>query len=170
MRKEKQLLLDQIKDRIDSSKAMIVTSYDKLEPNTAWELRETLAKAESELEVVKKRVFLKAAELSGIKIEESLLEGHVGVVFIDQDDAMVPAKALVKFGKDNNDLIKVLCGQIEGKMVPGADVVELSKLPSLDEMRAILVGLLVSPMTQTLSVMEAALAGPLSVIEQKSKE
>ena len=170
MRKEKQLLLNEIKEKIDSSESMIVTKYDKLEPNASWQLRELLTKSESQFEVVKKRILVKAADMSGVKLDEELLEGHVGVVFVSGSDAMAPTKTVVQFAADNGDLLKVLCAQIDGKMLPGAEVVELSKLPSLDEMRSILIGLLTSPMSQLLSVMEAALAGPLSVIEQKSEE
>lgn len=169
MRKEKPLLLDEIKDKIDASTAMIVTSYNKLEPNTSWSLRDLLGKTGGNFEVVKKRVFAKAAELSGVKLDESLLKGHIGVVFISQPDAMVPAKAVIKFSEENGNLLTVLCGQIDGKIVPGAEVVMLSKLPGIDEMRATLLGLFTSPMSYMLSVMEAAIAGPLSVIEQKSE-
>ena len=44
MRKEKQLLLNEIKEKIDASTAMIVTRYDKLEPNMSWRLRDQLGK------------------------------------------------------------------------------------------------------------------------------
>jgi large subunit ribosomal protein L10 len=169
MRKEKPLLLDEIKDKIVASTAMIVMSYEKLEPNTSWQFRDLLGKSGSHFEVVKKRVFMKAAEKSGIKIDEELLKGHVGVVFISQPDAMAPAKAAIKFSEENGNLLKVLCGQIDGKMMPGAEVEMLSKLPGIDDMRATLLGLFTSPMSYMLSVMEAAIAGPLSVIEQKSE-
>lgn len=168
MRREKELLLDEIKQKIDASTAMIITRYDRLEPNTSWQLRDALAKSGSLFEVVRKRVFLKAAEKAGVAIDESLLKGHIGVVFVNQPDAMVPAKAVIKFSEDNANLLQVLCGRIEGKMMPGAEVEMLSKLPGIDEMRAILLGLFISPMSQTLSVLEAVMAGPLSVIEQKS--
>ncbi len=169
MRKEKPLLLEEIKDKIDASTALIVTSYDKLEPNTSWKFRDLLGKSGSHFEVVKKRVFLKAAEKSGVKIDESMLAGHIGVVFVSQPDAMVSAKAVIKFSEENGNLLKVVCGQIDGKIMPGSEVEMLSKLPAIDEMRAILLGLFVSPMSLTLSVMEAAIAGPLSVIENKSE-
>ena len=169
MRKEKALLLNEIKEKIDGSTAMLITSYDKLEPNTSWRFRELLNKEGSSFEVVKKRVFLKAAEKSGVKIDEALLSGHVGVVFMTQPDAMVSAKAVFKFSEENANLLKVLCGQIDGKIVPGAEVEVLSKLPGMDEMRAIMLGLFTSPMSHMLSVLEAAIAGPLSVIENKSE-
>jgi len=169
MRKEKPLLLNEITSKIDASTSMLITSYDKLEPNLSWKFRDILVKSGSNFEVVKKRVFLKAAEKSGVKLDESLLKGHIGVVFIGQPDAMAPAKAVFKFSQENGNLLQVLCAHIDGKMMPGAEVQMLASLPGLDEMRAMLLGLFVSPMTHTLSVMEAAIAGPLSVIENKSE-
>src|SRR3989344_8401938 len=168
MRKEKPLLLNEIKQKIDASTAMIVTRYDRLEPNASWLFRELLAKSGSGFEVVRKRVFLKAAEQAGVQIDEALLTGHVGVVFVNQPDAMAPAKVVFKFSEENGKVLEVLCGQIEGKIVPGAEIEVLSKLPGIDEMRAILLALLTAPMSQTLAVLEAVMAGPLSVLEQKS--
>ncbi|HSX26469.1 MAG TPA: 50S ribosomal protein L10 [Chlamydiales bacterium] len=169
MRPEKELLLNEIKQKIDASTAIIVTRYDRLEPNTSWRLRELLSKSGSLFEVVRKRVFLKAVEQAGIKIDESLLKGHVGVVFVNQPDAMGPAKAIFKFSDENSKLLEVLCGQIDGKIMPGAELEVISKLPGIDEMRAILLGLFTSPMSQMLSVLEAVIAEPLSVLEQKSE-
>jgi large subunit ribosomal protein L10 len=155
MRAEKQLLLDEIKGKIDESAAMIVVSYEKLPPNHAWDLRDQLTKVGSFFEVVRKRVFLKAVGLSGLEIDESLLAGHIGVVFVKEADAIPPAKVLLKFSQEHSGVLQVLCGQIEGKLIPGSEVVYLSKLPGINEMRAQFIALLVSPMTHTLSVMEA---------------
>ena len=162
MRDEKQLLLNEIKEKIDGSTSMIVARYEKLPPNGSWNLRQRLRPAGSQFEIVRKRVFLKAAEMSGIKIDEDLLKGHIGVAFITAPDAMPAAKVLFKFSEENAQTLEVLCGQIEGKILPGKEVEYLSKLPSLDEMRAQFLALLVSPMSQTLAVIDAA-------IEQKSK-
>jgi large subunit ribosomal protein L10 len=168
MRKEKQLLLNEIKEKIGSSTAMIVTRYDRLEPNASWQLRDILSKSGSVFEVVRKRVFLKAAENAGVQFDETLLKGHVGIVFVNQPDAMAPAKAVFKFSEENGKIFEVLCGQIEGKIVPGAEIEMLSQLPGIDEMRATMLALFTSPMSQLLSVLEAVIAEPLSVIEQKS--
>lgn len=168
MRPEKQLLLDEIKQKIDASSAMIVARYDKLEPNLSWDFRDRLAKSGCLFEIVRKRIFVKAAALSGIQVDETALEGHIGVVFVNQPDAMAPAKLLFKFSEENGGILSVVCGQIEGKMMPGKEVEALSKLPGMDELRAQLLSLFVSPMSQMLSVLEAVMSGPLSVLEQKS--
>src|SRR3990167_3882280 len=135
MRQGKELLLSEIQEKIGASTAMIVTRYEKLTPNTSWQLRDQLAKSGGGFEVVRKKIFLKAAEQAGVQIDESLLKGHVGVAFIHQPDAMPSAKLIFKFSADNGQLLEVLCGQIDGKMVPGADLEILSKLPGINEMR-----------------------------------
>jgi large subunit ribosomal protein L10 len=168
MRDEKKLLLDEIKQKIDASSALIITRYDRLAPNVSWDFREQLAKSGSLFEVVRKRVFLKAAEKAGIKIDEKMLKGHIGVVFIQKQDATSSIKTVFKFSEDNQNILEVLSGQIEGKQYSGSDLEMLSKLPGINEMRAEFIALLVSPMSQLLSVFDAVMAEPLSILEQKS--
>lgn len=169
MRKEKELLLNEIREKINDSMTMIVTRYEKLPPNVSWQFRDQLAKSGSFFEVVRKQVFLKAAEQAGIPLVEASLKGHIGVIFVRQADIMPSTKLICKFSEENGQIFELLCGQIEGKMVPGADLEILSKLPGIDEMRATLLGLFTSPMSQMLAVLEAVMAEPLSVIGQKSE-
>ena len=91
MRHEKTYLLDEIKEKIESSKAMLIAKYDSLAPGTVWGLRDNLRKNSSELEVVKKRVFLKALALCGYKYNIDDFDGNIAVVFI-KDDAMTSTK------------------------------------------------------------------------------
>jgi large subunit ribosomal protein L10 len=169
MRKEKELLLNEIKDKIDGSTSILLTRYEKLAPNVSWGLRDQLAKTGSFLEVVRKQVFLKAAAKAGIPIDEALLKGHIGIVFVNQPDSLPSTKLLFKFAQDNEQMLEVIGGHIEGKMVKGSDLEILSKLPGMEEMRATLLGLFTSPMSQMLAVLEAVMAEPLSVISQKSE-
>ena len=170
MRAEKELLLDEIKQKIDASTAMIITRYDHLPPNTSWEFRNRLAKSGSLFEVVKKRVFVKAAEKMGIQVDESQLKGHIGVIFVGQPDPMPSTKVVFKFSEENGSLFEVLCGQMEGKTISGSELEALSKLPGINEMRATLLSVFTAPMSQILSVLEAVMAGPLSILKQKSEE
>lgn len=158
MRKEKTFLLEEMEHKAANASAMLFMRYDRLEPNAVWELRSALAAQQSSLGVVKKRVFMKALAKTGVTLDETLLQGHIGVVFISGADAMAPTKTTLKFSQDNGDVLQVLCGYIEGAMLPGSEVEMLSKLPSLDEMRASLLGLFTAPMSQMLSVLEAKVA------------
>jgi large subunit ribosomal protein L10 len=168
MRAEKQLLLDGIKEQIGSAKGLIVTSYEKLPPNISWDLRDQLAKSKSVFEVVRKRVFLKAVEQLGVNIDASLLSGHIGVVFVEQEDAAPSVKTVFKFAEENKGMT-VVCGQVEGTIYNGPDMAMLAALPSMNEMRAQFLSLLESPMSHLLSVFESVMGDPLSVLEQKSE-
>ena len=69
--------------------------------------RDKLSEAGGDLEVVRKRVFLKAAEKRGIKMDPKSLPGHIGVVFT-KDDVSAPTKFLMQFGKQIEDSITIV--------------------------------------------------------------
>lgn len=169
MRQEKQLLLDEIKEKIDQSQALVVTRYQKLEPNLAAKFRMRILQSGGSFEVVKKRVLMKAAETCGFTLDRDMLDGHIGVVFADQDPLQT-TKALFQFSKENEEVFTVLGGRFEGKLCTAQDVEMLAKLPSKDEMRAQFLGLLEAPMSQTLAVVEALLTSVIHCVENKSKE
>ncbi|HLB52608.1 MAG TPA: 50S ribosomal protein L10 [Chlamydiales bacterium] len=165
MRKEKELLLNEIKEKIDASQSMVVASYAQLTPNLSWQLRDAVAKAGGHFEVVRKTVFAKAAEKVGIAFEMEQLKGHIGILFVNQSDVIPSTKALYQFSEANGKLVEMLFGQIDGKKTIAADLALLATLPGLDEMRANFLGLITAPMSQMLSVMEAAIVKNESVGE-----
>ena len=75
-------------------------------------------------------------------IDRALLEGHIGVIFADQMIFSKPPKAVFKFKQENEEVLEVIGGRFEGELYSAKDVEALSKLPSKDEMRAQLLGLL----------------------------
>lgn len=167
MRPEKQLLLDEIKEQIDTSKALFFTRYGRLTPNKAHELRETIIKSGGNFEVVRKRILIKAASDANVSLDKDMLEGHVAVVFVE-GDPIAMAKTIFGFTKDNEDLLTILGGQFEGKPCSAQEVEQLSKLPGKDEMRAQLLSVFEAPMSQTLAVMEALLTSVMHCLENKA--
>jgi large subunit ribosomal protein L10 len=168
MRPEKEFLLQEIKGQIDRSQAMVMVRYDKLSPMLSWKFGKMLSSEKSHFEVVKKRVFLKAAEKSGVVLDLGDFKGHIGVLFIE-GDALSATKILLNFSKENENTLQVVSGRMEGKIYSGKDMEILASLPSLNEMRSIILGLLESPMSQTLSVIEQMLSGVANCIENKGQ-
>lgn len=166
MRKEKQLLLDQIKDEIVDASAMFMLSYQNLGPNQTFELRDEVRKAGGRMTVVKKRVFVKALEAAGVDVGSVDMTGHLAVVYTG-DDTVAPTKAVFKFGNENAKTLDILGGHFEGKAVSAGDVVAISKLPSANEMRAELLGVFEAPLAQTLAVFDALLTSIPHVLENK---
>lgn len=167
MRPEKQLLLDEIQEKVESSKALIITKYAKLSPDTSWKLASTATPKNCYFEVVKKRILQKALENKKLKTED--LAGHIGVFFIGCDP-MEGIKLFYNFKKENENLFEFISGHFEGKQYSPSELETLAKLPTQDEMRAQLLSLFVSPMTQTLSIMHNLLTGVIYCLENKSQK
>lgn len=167
MRAEKQLLLDEIKEKIEESKGFIVANY-KLTSTHARDFRQQVEQAAGEFEVVRKKVFLKALEKCGITFSAEL-EGHIGVVFVKGEITAV-AKSVVQFGANHDKTIQVLGGQIEGRYSAASDIIEISNLPSLDVLRAQFLGLLEAPMVGMVSTIDALLTSVLYCLEEKSTQ
>jgi large subunit ribosomal protein L10 len=169
MRQEKQLLLDAIKDQMTGSKAIIFASYKRLEPNASAAFRTHLAKSGGSIEVVKKRVLIKAAQVAGVAFDPALLQGHIAVVFANQDPVQT-TKVVYQFCKENEGVLEVIGGRFEDALCSASDVEQISKLPGKDEMRAQFLGTLEAPLAQTLAVIEALLTSVMHCLDNKSQQ
>ena len=168
MRKEKQLLLDQIENKVKQSPAFILTRYKQMDPNMAHAFRTALIQSGADFEVVRKRILLKAAVSAGCVLDEAALAGHVGVVFVDEDPVQ-STKAVFKFRQENEGVLEVVGGRFEGKLFSAKDVELIAKLPGKQEMRAQFLGLLEAVPAQTLGVMDALLTSIVYCLDNKSK-
>lgn len=170
MRAEKQFLLDEMQEMIEKSDAFVVTSCGKMLANTASDFRKQLREADADFEVVRKRVFLKAADAAGVEgLKPEDLTGSIGIVFAS-GDTVNATKAVCKFAEDNGAVLEVLSGHFDGKMLNASEVETLSKLPGREEMRAMLLGTLEAPMSHTLGVMDALLTSVPHCLANKAAE
>lgn len=169
MREEKQLLLDEIKQKIEESKGFVIAGYKNFSAARSREFRDKMAEVGGEFEIVKKRVFIKAAETIGLKLNICDYEGHIGIVFAHQDVVSL-AKNAVKFSEDNDKAVMLLGGQIDGALCNAEDVEAIAKLPGINELRAQFLGLLEAPMAQTIGAVQAVLTSILYCLEEKSKK
>lgn len=169
MKQEKQLHLDEIKDQIQQFDSFVIMRYLGLSANKANDLRRDVAQLGGSLEMVRKRLFIKAAEAAGLKLDLSAMPGHIGLVFGGKDSFDL-AKSVFKFSQDNDKTVEVIGGRFEGQLYDGQQVEMLSKLPSKDEMRAQLLSMFEAPMAQTLAVMDALLTSVMHCMDNKSKQ
>lgn len=169
MRSEKQLLKDEIKDKIERFESFVIMQYTSLKANTANDFRRAVGKIGGDVEMVRKRVLLKAAEDAGLELDLSSLPGHIGIVFLGEDP-IESTKTVIKFSQDREKVIQVIGGRFDGQLYSGADVERLSTLPGKDEMRAQLLSVFEAPLSQTLAVIEALLTSVPHCLENKSKE
>ncbi len=169
MKREKQLLLDEIQDHMKRSSSFIITQYDKLTAVKANEFRREVAKVGGNFEVVRKRVFVKAASDIGIQFDVDDLKGHIGLVF-SSTDPIEATKAIIKYSDDNDKVFTLAGGYVDGQTVNSEDMKKLAQLPGKDQMRAQLLGLFEAPMAQTLSVMDALLTSVMHCMDNRSEK
>jgi large subunit ribosomal protein L10 len=169
MRHEKQLLLDEVKEHMVKYPTFVIMSYQKVKANQANQFRNEIAKLGGNVEIVRKRILVKAADAIGLKLDLEALPGHIGLVLAGKDP-IETTKAVFRFSQENDKAMEVLGGRFDGLYYDGKQVEMLSKLPGKDEMRAQLLAVLEAPMSQTLAVMEALLTSVVYCLDNKSKE
>ncbi|MBA3721351.1 MAG: 50S ribosomal protein L10 [Parachlamydiaceae bacterium] len=169
MRPEKELLKKEVKDKMVRHSSFVIMQYGSLKANTANDFRREIGKMGGDVEIVRKRILIKAAEEAGIKLDLSAMQGHIGLVFLG-NDPIETTKTVFKFSKDRDQVITVRGGRFEGKLYGGEDVEKMSKLPSRNEMRAQFLSVLEAPMAETLAVMDALLSSVVYCLDNKSKQ
>ena len=85
MRKEKQLLLDEVTGMMGEYKSFVIASYLGVTANQVHAFRRRVAKTGGAVEMLSKRRLLLAAKESGVVLELGRTSGHVGVVFTGAD-------------------------------------------------------------------------------------
>lgn len=169
MRKEKQYLLDEVKEQVSDFGSFVMISYTGLSSNDVNGFRNNIHRLRGGVEFVKKRILVKAAENLGIELKLEELPGHIGLVLTKNDPVEI-TKEVFKFSKDYKDSVNVVGGRIDGRLVNGDQMKTLSELPGKDEMRAQLLAVLEAPLSQTLSTMEALVTSVIYCLDNKAKQ
>ncbi len=145
-REQKNELVDQYSEWIDSSRALIVTEYQGLSMKEMDNLRQKVREAGGEFHVIKNTLGKLAFDAAGMKYAENLFEGTTAIGFAFED-APGLAKTMMEYGKDT-DFLKVKCGYLGKEAISAADVQALAELPPLPVLRAQLLGVLMTPANQ----------------------
>lgn len=169
MRQEKQLLLNEVEDQMEAHGSFVIMNYKGLSANLANNFRSEIAKLGGNVEMIRKRLLIKAALKHDLKLDLKSLPGHIALVFAGKDPIEM-TKAVMQFSQDNGKAFELVAGRFDGQLYDGAQVEMLSKLPSKDEMRAQLLATLEAPMSQTLAVMEALLTSVMHCMDNKAKQ
>ena len=153
MRAEKKLLTSEYVARLNASPFFIVAGYQGLKVAHMSELRKRLTQAGAEIHVVKNTVFNVAAKEAGVAELGGALVGQIAVV-TGKKDIFIAAKTLKNFAAEF-DKLKLKFGYLNNQRVEQATVMAYADLPSLEVLRAKLLGLFNTPGTQIAAVIKA---------------
>jgi large subunit ribosomal protein L10 len=168
MRAEKQILTKEYIARLNGSPFFIVVDYRGLKVAHLTELRKRLTQAGAEIHVVKNSLFQIAAKEAGVGELNGALGGQLAVV-TGRKDISAAAKALKNFGAEF-DKPKFRFGYLNNQRLEEAALKALADLPSLDVLRATLLGLLNAPATKLVRLINTPGSQIARVLKAKAEK
>ena len=166
-KEKKQEYIKKMTNDFDKSEAVIVAHYQGLTVSQLDELRSKMREHGIIFKITKNRITKLALAKTRCKNLSDLFTGPTAVAL--SDDAIVSAKILTKFSKENQNL-KILGGIMGGEILDVAGVKNVATLPSLDEARAKIVGILRSPAQKIASILLAPASKIAILALEKSKK
>jgi large subunit ribosomal protein L10 len=165
MRAEKQYLIAEVESHLKKSDYVILTNFIGATVSDLADLRGKLAVEKAEFHVVKNSSLRVAAKALGLPEIESALTGPTAVIVGGKNSPGV-AKILKQFFKDKQK-IEVKAGILGKKLITPKQIEQLAEMPSLEVMRAKLLGLLQQPASQFVRVLNAVPQGVVNVLQAK---
>lgn len=163
MRAEKTQIVDDIAGMLGGAKFIFMLSYKGLKVKDISEFRRVLSKNRAECKVLKNRLVRKAASNLGIEALGNLkLSGDTAFVF-GQGDAGGTAKAIMDFVK-THESVAPKAGFMDCKIMTAEDIRIVSELPPIEVLRAQLLGLLLAPARNLVTVLNAKASEIVNVL------
>ena len=166
-KEKKQSYIKEMTTKIDKSEAVIVAHYQGLTVKQLDELRKKMREHGIQFKITKNRITKLALEKTRCKELSKLFTGPTAVAL--SSDAITSAKILTNFSKENSNL-KILGGIMGEDILDVTGVQNVATLPSLDEARAKIVGILRSPAQKIASILLAPASKIAILALEKSKK
>lgn len=151
-RTEKQQAISDIRELVGEHSATIIAHYKGLTVAEIQVLRGQLRECGAQMKVIKNSLAkLAVADTDNISLDP-LLKGPTAILV--SNDPVSMAKNLTKFAKGNANLV-LLGGIVDNQFVDDKSIDMLSQMPSKDELRGKIIGLLNAPATKLVRVLKA---------------
>lgn len=157
-RKEKEGFVTDLRTSLDSAGLVVVTRQSGLTVAESTDLRGKIRQADGGYKVAKNTLIRLAIKGSRFEALADHLSGPVALAY--SGDPVAAAKVTVDYANANEKL-EIVCGAMGDKFLDASAVRALAKLPSLDQLRGKLIGLLQAPASKVVGVLQAP-AGQLA--------
>ena len=167
-RSKKEDLVKQYVEQFNSSEAIIITDYRGLKVTELEELRAKIREVNGGFSVVKNTLVQRALTEAGLPVPDEMLIGPIGIGFCGSNISEV-AKVITDFAK-KNELITIKGGLMGAQLINEATIKNLANLPSLEILRAQLLGLINAPASQLVGVLSGGIRQVVNVIHAYSEK
>jgi len=151
-KEKKKIYIEEMKKFFSTTTSVFITHYQGLNVKQLDQLRNEMRKNGILFRITKNRITKLALQDTKYKKLENLFNGPTAVAF--SDDAITSAKILTKFAKTNSNL-KIIGGIMEDEPLSKEEVANIATLPTLDEARAKIVGIMKGPAQKIMSILLA---------------
>lgn len=157
-RAEKRELVDQLRGSLANAGVIVVAHYTGLPVSAMTRLRRQMKDAGGVVKVAKNRLIKLALDGTDAERISGLMQGPTCIAF--SEDPVAAPKVVAKFAKENDKFV-ILGGAMGTTVLDPYGVKSLAELPSLDELRGKIVGLIQAPASKVARVVQAP-AGQLA--------
>jgi len=169
-KEDKERVVSELTDKLRNSDTMIVADYRGLTMPQIDALRSKLIENGARFTVVKNTLTRRAAQDAGAEALLALLEGPSAIAFVEADgDAVAVAKALSESARETR-VLAIRGGVMEGRVISGADVEELAKLPPLELLRGQVLGAIIGPLSSLIALVNAPLQNLYGLIDARIEQ
>ena len=165
-RSDKKDLVQKLRDELNSSTSVIVTHYSGLTVSESEELRSEMRNNGAKFKVTKNRLTKLALEQTQFKDLADLFTGPTAIAY--SDDPVAPAKVAVSFEKKLENF-KIVGGGYDGEKIDLEKINFLATLPSMDELRGKIVGIISAPAQKIASIVKEPAGQIARLLSAQSK-
>lgn len=149
---QKQQVVEEIREKISKSQAVVLVDYRGLNVEEVTELRKKYKEAGVDYKVYKNSLMRFAFKNAGLEDFNEFLTGPNAIAF-SFDDPVAPAKITDEFAKDHKNL-EIKAGIVDGKIIDIEEIKALAELPSREVLIAQVLGGLNAPITGFVNVLQ----------------
>jgi large subunit ribosomal protein L10 len=170
-RDQKAAVVAEVATQIQESEAVFAVDYRGISVPQAAELRVKLNDAGARFRVVKNTLTELAADRAGADSLKDVLDGPTAFTFVASDggDVALAAKALAQFRRET-DLLEFKGGVMGGEALSAEQIGEIARLPAKDVLYGQVVGMIASPITGLVRVLNALIAGLAIQLQQIAEQ
>ena len=166
-KEKKKSYIEEMKGFFSKTSSVFVTHYQGLSVKQIDELRSEMRKHGIMFRITKNRITKLALEGTKFKKLENLFTGPTAIAL--SEDAIKSAKILTQFAKKNSNL-KIIGGIMEEEPLSVEEVAKIATLPTLEEARSKIVGILSTPAQKIVSILLAPGSKIAILAHAKSKK
>lgn len=167
LRAEKLEIVESLRGVFANAGVVVVTHFQGMSVADVTDLRRGMRDAGATFRVTKNRLAKIALSETSFDPLAELFSGPTAIAY--SEDPVAAPKAVADYAKKNENLV-IIGGGLDGNLLSAAEVKALASLPSLDELRAKIIGMISTPAQRIASVLQAPAGQVARVISAHAEQ